>query len=240
MVFSASGRDESASFSNAALFKAGAVPEQPIRSSVILVGGTQTTESAGRLEIRDKVVLFVPPAKPEPEALQQVLRVLLLGQAKAIVVLSDLDSAGFAASIPKRHPERTVIGSSRGRPAILEVQAAAVKNALAAAWCRHAIHSEPIGSGIARNPEVPDGHRDEGDGHLIAHGAKRRGDPRGTEPLLKNEYVVFSAHMDHIGISAGANVTASTTGPMTTRRGRRGRRAGRSVQPAGSAAPSGR
>jgi hypothetical protein len=133
VVFSASGREDSASFLNAARFQAGVVPDQPFRSSVILVGGAHTTESAGGLDVRDKVILFVPPAKPEPEALQQVLRVLFLKETKAVVILTDMDSAAFAASIPKRHPERTVIGSSRGRPAIIQVRAAAVKNALAAA-----------------------------------------------------------------------------------------------------------
>ena len=203
VVFSASGREESASFSNAALFKAGAVPEQPIRSSVILVGGAQTTESAGRLEIRDKVVLFVPPAKPDPEALQQVLRVLLLGEAKAIVVLSDLDSAAFAASIPKRHPERTVIGSSRGRPAILEVQAAAVKNALTAAGAdlpsiRN--QSVPVSREIPRF-QIGIEMKETVTSSLTAPNTV--GVLEGTDPRFKNEYIVFSAHMDHIGVTPG-------------------------------------
>jgi hypothetical protein len=86
VVFSADGREESASFTNAARFQGGVVPEHPIRSSAILVGGAQTTESVERLDVRNKVVLFVPPAKPDPEALQQVLRVLLLTEIKALIL----------------------------------------------------------------------------------------------------------------------------------------------------------
>src|SRR5919107_3279699 len=112
VVFSAGGREESASFMNAAVFQSGVVPEQPIRSTAILVGGAQTTESAGGLDVRNKMILFVPPAKPDPEALQQVLRVLLLAESRALIILSDIDSAAFAASIPRRQPERTVIASS--------------------------------------------------------------------------------------------------------------------------------
>ena len=37
----------------------------------------------------------------------------------------------------------------------------------------------------------------------VAHRAEHRGHPRGHRPGLKHEYLVFSAHMDHIGITPG-------------------------------------
>jgi hypothetical protein len=203
VVFSASGREESASFTSAALFQSGAVPEKAIRSSVILVGGAHTAESAGGLEVRDKVVLFVPPPKPDPEALQQVLRVLFLSETKAIVVLTDMDSAAFAASIPKRHPERTVIGSSRGRPPILHVRAAAVQNALAAAGVDlPSIRNQavPVSREIPRF-QIGVEMKETVTSSLTAPNTV--GVLEGTDSRLKNEYVVFSAHMDHIGITPG-------------------------------------
>ena len=203
MSFPAGGREESASFTNAALFQGGVVPEQPIRSSAVLVGGRQSTESVDRLDLSDKVVLFVPPAKADPEALQQVLRVLFLDDIKALVILTDTDSAAFAASIPKRHRERTVVGNARGRPVIIQVQAGAVKNALTAA---------AVDLASIRNQTVPVSRdlpglqvgiemKETVTSSLAAPNSV--GILEGTDSELKNEYVVFSAHMDHIGITKG-------------------------------------
>jgi Peptidase family M28 len=203
VVFSASGREDSASFLNAALFQGGAVPDQPIRSSAILVGGAQTTESAGRIDARSKVILFVPPAKPDPEALQQILRVLFLTETRALIVLSDMDSTAFAAAIPKRHPERTVIGSSTGRPAIIQVQAAAVTKALTAAGVDLASvqnQSAPVAREVPRF-QVGVEMKETVTSSLTAPNTV--GILEGSDSKLKNEYVVFSAHMDHIGITPG-------------------------------------
>jgi hypothetical protein len=203
VVFSAGGRADSASFTNAARYQAGIVPEQPIRSSALLVGGTQTIGSVERLDVRDKVVLFVPPAKPDPEALQQVLRVLALAETKALVILTDTDSAAFAAAIPRRQPERTVIGGSRGRPAVVQVRAGAVKNALTAAGVELAsVRNQP--EPLARDlPQLQIGveMKDTVTSSLVAPNTV--GILEGSDARLKNEYVVFSAHMDHVGITPG-------------------------------------
>ena len=62
----------------------------------------------------------------------------------------------------------------------------------------------------------------------------------GTDPILKHEYVVFSAHMDHIGISAGqARQHQQRRGRRRLRHGRR-RRTGRGVHAGSAPPPSGR
>lgn len=203
VVFSSGPRADSASFTNAARYQAGTVPEQPIRSGAMLVGGTQTPEGVERLDVRDKVVLFVPPAKPNPEALQQVLRVLVLANTKALVILTDTDSAAFAASIPRRQPERTVIGTSGGRPAVIQVRAGAVKNALTAAGVDLASvrnQTEPVARDL---PQLKVGveMKETVTSSLMAPNTV--GILEGSDPRLKDEYVVFSAHMDHVGITPG-------------------------------------
>ena len=203
LVFSAGGRADSASFTNAARHQAGVLPEHPFRSSALLVGGAQTTATVERLDVRDKVVLYVPPAKPDPEAMQQVLRVLFLAEPKALVILTDTDSATFAASLPRRHPERTVIGSSRGRPAIIQVRAGAVKNALTAAGVDPASvrnQSAPVVQDIPKL-QVRVEMKETVTSSLMAPNTV--GILEGTDSRLKNEFVVFSAHMDHIGITPG-------------------------------------
>jgi hypothetical protein len=203
VVFSAGGRKDSASFSTAVRYQAGVVPEQPIRAGALLIGGSQTAESAGQLDVRNKVVLFVPPSKPDPEALQQVLRVMFLAEPKALLILSDADSATFARSIPKRHAERTVVGAPTSRPVILRVQAGAVKNALAAAGVDLATirsRSAPLSRDLPRL-QVRVEIKDTIISSLTA--PNTIGILEGTDSRLKNEYLVYSAHMDHIGITPG-------------------------------------
>lgn len=203
VVFYAGGREESASFKTAARYQSGIVPEQPVRAGAMLVGGAQTAESAGQLDVRNKAVLFVLPAKPEPEALQQVLRVLFLAGPKALLILSDADSAAFASSIPKRYPERTVIGLPTGKPVILQVHPSAVKNTLTAAGVDlAAVRTAP--AALARElPLLQVGIQIKDTVTASLTAPNTIGILEGSDSKLKHEYVVYSAHMDHVGITPG-------------------------------------
>ncbi len=203
VVFSAGGKEQSASFVNAARFQGGVTPEKPVRGSAMLVAGTHTAATAGKLEVRGKVVVFVTPAKADPATLQQVLRILFLAGPKAVLILSDADSATFASSTPKRYPERTVIGMPTDKPVILQVHPAAVRNALAAAGVELATLRTSL-TPIAREvPSLRAGIEmtDSVTSSLTA--PNTIGILEGTDPTLKNEYVVYSAHMDHVGITPG-------------------------------------
>jgi hypothetical protein len=203
VVFSVAGREEAASFATAARYQAGVIPEQPVRAPAVLVAGSQTVESAERLDVRNKVVLFVAPARPEPEALQQVLRVFLLAEPKAVVILSDADSAAFASAIPRRHPERTVVGTPTGRPVILQVHPSAVRNSLSAAGVDLAAARSAPAPVTRELPLLQVGleMKDSVTSSLTA--PNTIGILEGTDPRLKQEYIVYSAHMDHIGITPG-------------------------------------
>jgi hypothetical protein len=174
-----------------------------VRAPAVLVGGVHTAESAEALDVRDKAVLFVPPAAPDRTALQQVLRVLFLAGPKALVILSDADSARFAGTIPRQYPERTVIGAPSGRPVSLQVHPSAVRNALAAAGVDLAA-VRMDSSAVAR--ELTDLRigiemMDTVASSLTAPNSI--GILEGSDPRLKHEYLVYSAHMDHIGITPG-------------------------------------
>lgn len=203
VIFAAGGRQDTASFMTAARYGSGVVPEKPVRAGAVLVGGPQTAQSAGEVNVRGKVVLFVPPAKANPAGFQQVLRVFFLGGSKALVILGDADSATFASSVPKQYPERTVIGLPASRPVVLSLQPGAVKNALAAAGVdlngvRQA--TAPVSRelpGLQVGVEMKDSITSS----LTAPNAI--GILEGSDPQLKNEYIVYSAHMDHIGITRG-------------------------------------
>ena len=203
VIFAAGARQDTASFTTAARFGGGVVPEKPVRAGAVLVGGPQTPESAGEVNVRDKVVLFVPPAKADPAGLQQVLRVLFLGGSKALVILDDADSATFAGSVPKRYPERTVVGLPASRPVILQLQSGAVKNALTAAGVdlggvRQA--TAPLSRDL---PALKVGVEMSDTVTSSLTAPNTVGILEGSDPQLKHEYVVFSAHMDHVGITPG-------------------------------------
>ena len=203
VVFAAGSRKDVAPFASAARYDGGPVPDKPVNGTALLVGGPQTTETADQIRVRDKIVLYVPQAGAGTAAAQQVLRVLYLAGPKALVILSDADSAGFAMAIPRRAPERTVVGTVTDRPMALRVREGAVARTLSAAGAELSTvraATEPI----AR--ELPDlkvsiEMKDVVTSSVSAPNAV--GILTGSDPRLKDEYLVYSAHMDHIGITPG-------------------------------------
>jgi Zn-dependent M28 family amino/carboxypeptidase len=203
VVFAAGNRKDLAAFTSAARYDGGPVPEKPVHGTALLVGGPQTAETADRIGVRDKIVLYVPQAGVETAATQQVLRVLYLAGPKALVILSDADSTRFAAAIPRRAPERTVIGAVSDRPVALQVREAAVARTLSAAGADLSAARaarEPIARELPRL-EVGIEMKDTITSSLSAPNTV--GILEGSDPRLKDEYLVYSAHMDHIGITPG-------------------------------------
>jgi hypothetical protein len=203
LVFSVESGADSVRFTTSARYDGGSIPESVVSGPAVLVAGRQTAESAGQLTLQDKVVLFAPPANADPALLQQILRVLYLAGPKALVVLSDADSAGFAVTLPRRPPEQTVVGLPTGRPVAIQVRAGAVAKSLSASG----VHLDRIrGASEPVSRELP--------GLTVAVDMKQTitsalsapntvGVLEGTDPVLKREHLVYSAHMDHIGITPG-------------------------------------
>jgi hypothetical protein len=203
IVFAAGARKDTAGLTSAARYDGGPVPQKPLVGKALLVAGPQTTESAAEIGARGKLVLFVPHDAMGPSVAQQVLRVLYLAGPKALVVLSQTDSATLEASIPRRAPERTVVGMEIDRPVTLLVREAAVARALARGGV------DPAELRAAREPvarELPGltitiAMKDSVTSSLTAPNTV--GILEGSDPMLKKEYLVYSAHMDHIGITPG-------------------------------------
>jgi Peptidase family M28 len=203
VIFSAGTRADTAWFSRSARYDGGLVPETPVNGTAVLVAGAHTAETADGIPLRGKVALYLPPAGADPATVQQVLRVLFLAGPKALVMFSDSDSAGFAASLPRQAPERTVIGTSAGRPVALQVRGGAVERSLRAAsvdLARVRGSTEPEVREISEL-RVAVEMKDSVTSSEAAPNTV--GILEGTDPVLKNEYLVYSAHMDHIGITPG-------------------------------------
>jgi hypothetical protein len=168
---------------------------------VVLTGPLQPA-SIESLTIRDQIVLVpVNTAELQSFEVQQALGLLFRKEPLALVLLSDRDSSAFAQKI-SQPPERTVVGS-RTEPVAIEVRTGPVSRTLRAAGIDlprlHAASVtalQPVPS-LRVRIEMQD---------IVKSSVtvpNTVGILEGSDPVLKQEYLVYSAHMDHIGITPG-------------------------------------
>jgi hypothetical protein len=205
VVLQAGGVTVTAPFDRAARVVAGDVPRAPVSGPAILVGGAVTPDAVARMKLRDKVVLYVHDySRPIPAHATQVARAIRLSKPKAIVAISNTDSVAFAARLPRRAPERFGLDLGLGSPPSVEVNETAVAPVLRAARVDLAEVRRSPGP-VARDIPAITATVTLKETVTDSAGAPNTiGIVEGSDPVLKNEYVVFSAHMDHIGITPGA------------------------------------
>jgi hypothetical protein len=203
VVFATKSAVDSAPFTASARYDGGPIAEEPVSGAAVVVAGPHTAESAGQLAVADKMALYLPSPGADPEVVQQVLRALYLAGPRALVLVSSADSGDFAAGIPARSTERTVVGPLVGRPAVLQVHGGAVQRSLAAVDVDlHQVResTQPFARELSQLT-VTVNLRDTVT--WSASAPNTVGILEGTDPRLKDEYLVFSAHMDHIGVTPG-------------------------------------
>jgi hypothetical protein len=190
-----------ASLAAAARFVQGSVPEGSVGGEVLLLGGAITADAATGAGATGRIVLLVSdPQKPE---LEQAARALYLAGARAIILLADVDSAVYAPRLSAQRRDRTAIDLGLTRPAVVEVREGAVRRVLAAAGL------DPVALRATTKPVIRNLPKLTATIALKEVITSRHSAPNtvgmieGRDPKLKQEYVLFSAHMDHIGISPG-------------------------------------
>jgi hypothetical protein len=204
VVLRANGRETVAGFDRSARYVQGTVAGIPLAGPTVLVGGTLTPDDVSRMALRDRIVVYVP-AMGDIAAQQatQVTRALRLAAPKAVLLISDMEPEQFAARIPKAIAPRTTVDLRLTSPPLLELSAAAVAPAL------RAVGVDARATRLDATPvfrELPglQARIELKDSVLSALTAPNTvGILEGTDPKLKHEYLVFSAHMDHIGVTAG-------------------------------------
>ena len=202
VVLRMGGTSATASFDRAARFVSGDVPRVPVAGPAVLVGGKVTPEAVAGMRLQDKVVLYVHDySSPIPAHAAQVARAIRVSRPKAIVAIANVDSAAFAARIPARASERYGMDLRLGSPPSVEVSEAAVGSILRAAGVNLA---EVRGSARPVSRELPGLTATVALTETIIDslGAPNTvGILEGSDSVLRNEYLVFSAHMDHIGVT---------------------------------------
>ena len=192
-----------APFTISARMAAGQVPSQPLTGPATVVTGPLTAASAAALGVRGKIVLVPLRVADSGSAdMEQGIRTLYGERPRALILLSDRDSASFAKTIPARASERTVIGISE-QPVLLIVRRAALEPALQAAKVDLAAARSGTAPALREVPglRVEIEMNDSVTSSVTAPNTV--GILEGSDPKLKQEYLVYSAHMDHIGITPG-------------------------------------
>ena len=203
IVFEAEGAKATARFDRSARYSKGEIPTEPLAGPAVLVGGTLTPDGVEKLPLEGKVVLYVPNAAGESYTAVQVERAIRLKNPKAVVLLSPLDSAAFARRVPRAMPPRTGIDLKLASPLMVEVTETALPGVLRSAGVRLGEARSATRPVVRELPRlmVRFEMKDSVLSRLTAPNTV--GILEGSDPALKDEYLVYSAHMDHIGITPG-------------------------------------
>jgi hypothetical protein len=204
VVFRVGSDSVLATFDRNARLERGTVPTGPLNAATVLVGGTLTPEGVKQLAVRDKIVLLaLDYARENPETLTRVARALRLAAPKAVIQLLDTDSATFASSIPRSSAFHIGVDLNLVSPPFVTVPRSVLAPVLPKAGLNP---SEVAASPHAVFRELPSlGIRLEMKDSVLSRvmAPLTVGLLEGTDPTLKREYLLFSAHMDHIGITPG-------------------------------------
>jgi hypothetical protein len=181
----------------------GVLPDGLLRGRVTLVAGSpaQTGDVKGRF-----VLVIVDYSKPLPAGLSQDVYRLAESGPKAVLLLSNRDSAEFSNRLRAASASRLTRDSAsmaHGMAPILEIHQRGLGPVLQAA-----------GIDPARLRGQPKGEHRIVDGLTVELRLARTilsraevpnvvGVLEGSDPALRGEYVVYSAHIDHIGVTPG-------------------------------------
>jgi hypothetical protein len=183
------------------------LPQGERTGPVVVVSGTGLDSAAlASASFAGRHVLIVPPARSEPRtaAVSAVLRAVLAGDPLAVWLASDRRDEEWAArgNAELRRQHRSI-----GDPellAALVVRDQVIEPALARAGLRldrlRARAGQPV-----RVEEVPALHASLAARTRITEEAFAPnvvGILPGSDPTLRDEFVVFSAHMDHVGVGS--------------------------------------
>ncbi len=170
-----------------------------IHGSVVMIGGPISADSIPADAVKGKVVVYVPGAAEQRLTRNGIRALQALGTAGAtgvvMVVASDSLLTQYARS--QAFP-RTVVGITRGVPIVALLERGVVQQVPGAGEQFDQIRGAP---GLTMVP-MPDWNgtiRLRDTTLSEAWAPNTVGILEGSDPVLRNEYVVFSAHMDHVG-----------------------------------------
>lgn len=185
-----------ADFTRNAMFSFGGIPAGTIEGDLVAVGFGLAPDQLDRAAVRGKIVLLVADyTKTAPPTWRALVGALAEGGALAVLRVSNRDSAQFNVMATRAaNNVRQSIGSASTAPPLIEI-----KDALVAGL---GLDLAAIRAGDSRLRAVPGARasitlKDQVMESTTA--PNTIGILEGSDPRLKAEYMIFSAHMDHIG-----------------------------------------
>ncbi|MEP7324734.1 MAG: M28 family peptidase [Gemmatimonadota bacterium] len=205
LIFQSSDVDIPISFSHDAFILFGDPPAEALTGDLVIIGGKIDPEQIPADQVKDRVVVWpVDFTKPLPANASGILSKVFSSGGKLLVVISNRDSTEFNTELASRlHASVSFGGGDHGGPLVLEVRERAVTDVVptAAQDFERMRNSETI---IIQPMPEWSGTLAVNQRTLSSASAPNSiGILEGSDPQLKDEYVVFSAHMDHIGITPG-------------------------------------
>ncbi len=207
--FMIKGQHVHVELSRDARFAFGAVPAGELHAPAVLIGGSYGPEDAKRIDAKGKAVVVVMDyRKPLPPAIQQTVGALLGQGAVGVVLLSNRDSAAFAQRVASQAQVRVGVDGTGADAPVVEVHQRALGDILTAAGLNlDEIRTAP-GAVTRELPELMIGFGLRDTVLESATAPNTVGMLEGTDPALKKEFVIFSAHMDHVGTAGGGQCQA--------------------------------
>jgi hypothetical protein len=201
----AGGKHVHADFTSNARFMFGTPPEKEIGGPVLVVGGTANRSALEALDAKGKVVVLVMDYSKGPAAggFGQMLGAVFALDPVGIVILSNRDSASWATRMKPLYRKGVRLGGAEGRAPLVEVNDAALAEVLAAGGVDVArIRADT--AMVAMAAPALKVMLDLKETVLNKTTAPNTiGILEGSDPKLKHEYLVYSGHMDHVGVSTG-------------------------------------
>jgi len=199
------GTDTHVSLATEAAHWFGPTSAEKVHGPVVLIGGMLDAGEIKKLDLEGKVVLLVFDfAKLPQRQFQVALAALRSFGPAAVVAVSNRSDTKFASRLELQTRPRTVLQAQAhgGTPGVEVRQSALADLAVAAGLNFEKIRTA---DGLVTK-DLPALTVDVDLKHVVLQQASAPntiGILEGSDPTLKNEYVVYSAHMDHIGIRSG-------------------------------------
>ena len=196
------GKHLHAEFAKDARHLGGPIPESELGGPAVIMANLTDPKSVDAEMIRGKVILwFVDTKKPSAPALRAISQAVAAAGPKAIVQITNADSVPFSRFVSNQGRPRSVLG---GQPTglasmtVVEVHERAVGEVFASANTSVAA-IRASATPVVRPLEGVTVMVDMKANTKEASAPNTIGILEGSDPTLRNEYLVFTAHMDHDG-----------------------------------------
>src|ERR1043165_3401291 len=170
-----------------------------VKGDVTLLGGVVQSDSLKAADFKDRLVVYVPAAggRTGRGAFRIFQRLGALG-ARGVVLVVDSDSLFAAYAAAQSRPRTTVGDGATGIPVVAIQESTVLAQTPGAADQFSQLRSAP-GTLVIPLPDWTGELALRDTALSVTSAPDVVGILEVTDPVLKNEYVVYSAHMDHIG-----------------------------------------